>query len=158
MKNIPFATPITIVFLILSVSISMGEGGFDGIDSKRLDISYIDQAFRPFFTALKNGNLDIIRNHIDGEIYENKKVLLEKNKYYGQFLRKFYRDVEFKVVNVIKEDDGIIVMVKMHRIDGEESTISVKLVKGKRSQTDSSDSLHSSNEWRIVKNLSHITD
>ena len=69
----------------------------------------LNESVYPFFKALKEGDVSSIKQLIAGEMYESKKVLLEKNKEYPQFLRNHYEGVEFYVEDTTQSGDFIIV-------------------------------------------------
>ena len=52
---------------------------------------------KPFFEALKNGDVSSLLELISGEMYRNNKVLLEQNEQYPEFLRKYYSGAKFIV-------------------------------------------------------------
>lgn len=73
------------------------------------------------FSALKTGDVDLIKGYLSGDMYERYKVLLEQNEAYPDFLRNFYRDAEFKVDRVIRNADGIFVDIMIDFQDGNQS-------------------------------------
>ena len=64
-----------------------------------------------YFTALKNGDINTIKSYIALDTYKKNKALLEQNEKYPEFLKKYYQGAEFKVENVEKIDDNMIVTV-----------------------------------------------
>jgi hypothetical protein len=83
----------------------------------------------PFLRALKNGDVDLIKHYIAGDIYENKIILLEKNKGYPEFLRNYYRGVEFYIENAVQSGDYIVVNVVIEFSNGEEGNANLYLCK-----------------------------
>lgn len=65
-------------------------------------------ALNPFFQALKAGNMEVIKQYVTGDLYYQKRVLLEENKEYGNFLKKIYRDARFDVLNINQDSSGDI--------------------------------------------------
>jgi hypothetical protein len=53
-----------------------------------------NQVVRPFFRALKEGDVGTIKRLISKKMYEERKTLLEENPEYGAFLRRFYKDAQ----------------------------------------------------------------
>lgn len=66
-----------------------------------------------FFKASKNGDTKTIKQLISGSFYNQRKVLLEQNKEYPNFLREYYRGAELQMGNIIMEEDGTIGVVDM---------------------------------------------
>lgn len=83
----------------------------------------------PFLDALKNGDVDSIKLHIAGDIYENRRVLLEKNKEYPEFLRNYYHGLEFYIENVMESGDYIVVHLEVEFANGEEGQAQLYLCK-----------------------------
>lgn len=79
----------------------------------------INENVLPFFEALKNGDVSSIKQHVAGEMYEKKKVLLEQNTEYPQFLRNYYQGVEFYVDNVTKSGDYLLVYISIEYPNGD---------------------------------------
>jgi hypothetical protein len=83
----------------------------------------------PFLEALKNGDVDLIKHYIGSDIYESKSALLERNEEYSEFLRNFYRGVDFYIGKALESGDYIVVHVTIEFLDGDESK--AKLYLGK---------------------------
>lgn len=72
-----------------------------------------------YFNALKNGDVETIKEYIAGDYYEKYKVLLEENKGYPDFLRNFYKGAEFDVLSTARgNNDDVIVQVQTYFADG----------------------------------------
>jgi len=65
----------------------------------------------PLFEALKEGDVETIRQCISGDMYDRYKTLLEQNKNYPKFLRKFYLGAKFRIERVIAIDGDVNVDV-----------------------------------------------
>lgn len=65
----------------------------------------------PLFEALKEGDVETIRQCISGDMYDRYKILLEQNKNYPEFLRKFYLGATFRIEHVVAIDGDVIVDV-----------------------------------------------
>ena len=89
----------------------------------------INDVVLPFLDALKNGDVDLIKHYIAGEIYENKRVLLENNEEYPEFLRSYYQDVEFYIEKVVESVDYIEVHVVIEFSNGDEINAKLCLIK-----------------------------
>ncbi len=99
-------------FVIFSISIIVMLSGLlhaqEATDSDDLE-SILNASVYPFFMALKEGDVSSIKQLIAGEMYESKKVLLEKNKEYPDFLKNYYQGIEFYVENATQSGNYIIV-------------------------------------------------
>ena len=84
----------------------------------------INDIVLPFLDALRNGDVDSIKLCIAGDIYENKKVLLEKNKGYPEFLRNYYQGVDFYIESAQQSGDFIVVDIVIEFINGDEGNAS----------------------------------
>ncbi len=81
----------------------------------------------PYLKALKNGDVRTLIELSGGEIYDKYKVLLEKNSLYPQFLKDYYRGVEFVVGDLIREGDDLIVDIHLLDPNGNQSTFKIRL-------------------------------
>jgi len=108
------------------------------------------ETMNPYFNALKNGDVGAIKLHLSEGMYERYKVLLEKNKDYPQFLRKYYRNVDFLVEKVERIGNDILVSA-MIKFSNNESLISKFLL---RKEMDDVYPDGISGRWKIVKELS----
>ena len=79
----------------------------------------INETVFPFFEALKNGDVSLIKQYIAGDMYESKKVLLEQNTEYPQFLRNYYNGVEFYVDATHRSGDYVIVYISIEYPNGD---------------------------------------
>jgi hypothetical protein len=69
----------------------------------------------PFFNALKDGNVDIIKQYISTDMYRKNRRLLDQNRDYPEFLRKFYKGASFHAKSMLLEGDKITVDVEIQR-------------------------------------------
>ena len=58
-----------------------------------------DKTVIGYFEACRNGDVETMRMLMAGSFYDNKMVLLTKNKDYPEFLKKYYRDVRIVIVS-----------------------------------------------------------
>ena len=79
--------------------------------------------------ALKDGNIDGIRRHISGIMYDKSKSLLEDNQQYGNFLRNHYQGAEFRTGEMEAVGDEVIVPLIMVLPTGNESVSNLILRK-----------------------------
>ena len=64
-----------------------------------------------FFEASRNGDTETIRRLIAGSFYDQRKVLLEENEQYAEFLRAHYQGTEVRMGNVLMKEDGSVGVV-----------------------------------------------
>ena len=95
---------------------------------KRCEV-VISDIVLPFLDALKNGDLDSIKHYIAGDIYENKRVLLEKNEEYSEFLKNYYHGVEFYIEKAVESGNYIVVHVLIEFSNGDEGNARLYLGK-----------------------------
>ena len=83
-----------------------------------------------FFEALRNGDVNHLKNCMGGELYAQRRVLLEQNEGYPDFLRQLYQGVKFKVDRIDQEKNGdILVNVSIGFEDGRASASRLLLSK-----------------------------
>ena len=105
-------------FLIITISCSLLHAGELPVSDDLYD-DIMSEVVLPFLSALKDGDVDSIKRYIAGDMYESKKVLLEQNKEYPEFLRNYYRGVEFYVENTAENGDYIIVDITIEYPNGD---------------------------------------
>ena len=115
-----------ILLLFVTCYPSQAEVGLT-ISPEYLEPVQADKAFHPLFSAMKNGEVEKIKNYISGEMFERNRVLLEQNREYPDFLRKFYNGVQFKVVEVVRSGDIVVANIMIIFQDGYESEIRLQL-------------------------------
>lgn len=75
-----------------------------------------------YFDALKSGNIEVIKNSVAGEFYQQQKILLEENAQYSNFLKKNYADASFRLENTYQPSaDHAVVNITIYFKDGSES-------------------------------------
>jgi predicted SnoaL-like aldol condensation-catalyzing enzyme len=117
-----------------------------------------DEAFHPLFSAMKNGEVEKIKNYISGEMLQRNRVLLEQNKEYQDFLRKFYDGAQFKVVEVVRNGDIVVANIMIIFKDGYESEIRLQLHRDSSNLASDFISLmnqkgESLGRWRVAKDI-----
>ena len=100
----------------------------------------------PFFNALKAGDVDSIKRYIAGDMYESKKVLLEQNKEYPEFLRNYYRGVEFYKEDIAEDGGYIIVDITIEYPNGDYGSGKLYLWQIK----DIKQGIHVPGSWKII--------
>ncbi len=104
-----------------------------------------DGAILPFFTALKNGDINAIKRYVSSEMYMKYKRLLEDNKEYPKFLRDYYRGAKFRMERTTRIDNHAVVDVMIEFPDGRRSIKKMRVLK-KRSGLQGR---NRSKSWRI---------
>jgi hypothetical protein len=97
------------------------------ISPEYLEPVQTDEAFHPLFSAMKNGEVEKIKNYISDEMLERNRVLLEQNREYPDFLRKFYDGTQFRVVEAVRNGDIVVANIMIIFQDGYESEIRLQL-------------------------------
>ncbi len=69
------------------------------------------RTLRPFFNALKNGNVEVAKRYMTGTMYEEFRVALDVDAGYPDFLREHYKDAVFSVEGGIITDEQVIIDV-----------------------------------------------
>ena len=88
-----------------------------------------DQVITAYFEALKVGDIELIKDLISNNLYNKKRVLLEKNPKYGNFLKKIYQDADIHIVNIAKKDKGTYVNVEINFLNGGQDLVTFLLTK-----------------------------
>lgn len=108
MKNFLFMT-ILLFFLLHAPAI--------GDDEPQLSPEVLDNVenntLRPFFNALKNGNVRQIERYISGQKSQEAQLPQHEDREYQEFLREYYQDAVFFVERAVSSGDQIIVDVKI---------------------------------------------
>ena len=60
---------------------------------------------KTYFQAMQNGDVETMKAHMGGKLYEKRKILLEQNRNYPTFLRNHYDGGQIKVGEV---NDGVV--------------------------------------------------
>ncbi|MFV9644900.1 MAG: hypothetical protein ACNYWU_03665 [Desulfobacterales bacterium] len=109
-----------------------------------------NETLHPYLEALKNGDVNSIKQHISEDMYKRYKVLLEENKDYPEFLRNCYRGVDFWVEKIERIDHDISASVIIKFPENESSRFKFLL----RKKMDNVYPYGISGRWKIVKQLS----
>jgi len=132
-------------FLIIALSCSLLHAGELPVSDDSYD-DLISEIVLPFLGALKDGDVDSIKRYIAGDMYESKKVLLEQNKEYPEFLRNYYQGVEFFVEKASESGDYIIVDIEIEYPNGDYSSARLYL----QQNNDITQNTSETEVWKIV--------
>jgi hypothetical protein len=80
-----------------------------------------------YFQALKEGNVKVVKNLISGNLYNNRRVLLEENPDYGNFLKKIYMGSHIQIMDTVKKNGITYVDVKIEFQDGSNHLVTLLL-------------------------------
>jgi hypothetical protein len=120
-------------------------------DSSELSDSQIaDETLLPYFEALKNGDVDSIKQYLAGKMLQRYRVLLEQNKTYPDYLRNYYNGTEFSIVEVQLVDNDILASVII-AFPGKESVRSGYYLR-KYNDTGSGTGV-TNGTWKIVRQI-----
>jgi hypothetical protein len=82
-----------------------------------------------YFTALKEGDIAGIKNVVSESFYSKRKVLLDQNRGYADFLRKIYSNADINIINVDISDDRAYVRVEQSSDGNNRNETVLELVK-----------------------------
>jgi len=91
-------------------------------------VTRIQGTFATVFQALQSGDVQTLKSHMAGHMYEQYKVLLEENLEYPSFLKNFYRGATFSVTNIVYKGDDALVDVVI-TFSGGNKTVTKMLLK-----------------------------
>lgn len=115
------------VLLIYSQSDASPGLVFD--DVGKLSPCVVRHAFSPMFKALKDGDVNTIKQCLGGDVFEKNRTLLEENANYHEFLRNYYRGADFQIEKVGKDDADIVIGVRVFFPDGQTRAFDLQLQK-----------------------------
>lgn len=84
--------------IILSLAFWPSSLFADGSEAVGVVNAYID--------SCKTGNVEVLKPLIAGPFLERRKLLLEKNREYSDFLKEFYKNIAIEVVAVDDDKDA----------------------------------------------------
>jgi uncharacterized membrane protein YvbJ len=98
---------------VLAVALFMGETALFAAEPASPDECVVQ-----FFEASKNGDTARMKQLMTGSFYQQRKVLLEENTTYPDFLRKHYDGAHLQITNMREEPRGWVVEVRIKYADG----------------------------------------
>lgn len=105
---------------------------------------------RPFFNALKSGNVERIRYYLAGKKHEQSQFLLNDDKEYQAFLREYYRDAIFNVVQATSSD-GLVVVDVTIEFPGRGRKLTQFYVQDQQQNSGSQGATAVERRWRITE-------
>lgn len=85
-----------------------------------------------FVTALKKGDLDIMKEFMSEKMYMRYKILLEENQGYSNFLQNYYKDARFSIGKISVVDDHILADLYVDFSDGSRFVHHLSLLKAEK--------------------------
>jgi len=98
----------TILYIFLAVLTVVT---FGAIEAKAIEPN--DAALR-YFEALQNGNINTIKDSIMGDLYKKRKILLDQNANYPEFLKNIYQGAEFQITKTTPQGNNAVVNVNVN--------------------------------------------
>lgn len=95
-----------------------------------------DNTCIPLFTALKDGDVETIKDCFSSIKGEKHKDLLDESEDYPNFLKDFYRDADFIIKRVVREKEATFVDIIIYFPNGTQSTRRWLLEEEKRKKGD----------------------
>ena len=90
-----------------------------------LDIQ--NNVLQPFFAALKNGDVNTIKDYLSEDSFSSYQLLLKKNKGYADFLRKYYKGAKFRPITAVHLGDTVAVNIEIIFANGTTSNMDLSL-------------------------------
>jgi len=134
--------------LIMILTVTLSNASVQEPSPETFDHDHIlNQVIQPYLESLKRGNITVIRQLISGNIYKRYRVLLEENRSYSNFLKKYYRHADFSVRSIQEENGWVSVEVDIRLPNREPYTI------GLRIENLCEDALRCAPRWKIVDEM-----
>lgn len=131
MKNISLFISLLIFFISCNISHA------EEISENDLFFKNVrDNTCIPLFTALKDGDLETIKDCFSNKMCEKYKDLIDEIEDYSNFLKDFYRDADFLVKRVVREKESTYVDIIICFPNGIQSTRRWLLKEEKRKEGD----------------------
>jgi hypothetical protein len=94
-----------------------------------------------YLSALQQGDVKTIKDSITGDLYKKRKVLLEQNESYPEFLKNIYQEAEFQLLETNINNDNAQINIEISFPD--ETRYFILFLKK-----------DASGEWKIYKEIS----
>lgn len=60
----------------------------------------ISDAVNRYLSALTRGDTSALKTSVGGRLYQSRKILLEDNTEYSEFLKNFYQSSTFRIIDI----------------------------------------------------------
>jgi hypothetical protein len=98
------------------------------ISAEEIEMEGPIEIVEKFLIASQNGEVEVMKTLIAGPYYERRKELLEDNKAYPDFLRKYFEEVFVRIVEVENQEINGSVMVVLENEVNNGHIINTKLI------------------------------
>jgi len=118
------------LFFALAFWLVSGSGSLFAVDQPLERAAYdtlTNQVIRPFFLALKEGDIETIKRLISKKMYEERKTLLEDNPEYGAFLRRCYKGAEIVPGKAVQSGRGVRFEVSLEYPEGRRDVVPLRI-------------------------------
>lgn len=112
-----------------------------GFDPIAAEAATPEETVIAYFIALQEGDIKEIKNLLAHDYYQKKSVLLENNKNYSEFLKKYHMSTEFRVLNFVQNGTHASVEVEQGFQDGTRKIVKLILQKDE------------SGDWKIAEEI-----
>lgn len=143
MKKIVICFSVLLICLYFSPSFAQSPD----LPQKSIE-KIVDNIVRPYFVALKNGDIQTLKKLMTKNMYNQRKVLFEQNKDYPDFLRKIYRDANFIIKSASEDGNEILVNAVIKYTDGRQNPLKLYLT----SEDNGSGNQTSYGGWKVSNN------
>ena len=110
----------TVVFGLLLLP--LGSAGLAAESLRNCDIGAYerlrDESIYPLFEALQSGDIAVMRSHLSDEMVAEYERLFSSNPEYGAYLRSYYENSSFELIDVVQQDGGYTAIVRIYWSDG----------------------------------------
>ena len=90
-----------------------------------------EETLVPLFEALRAGDLSEIQRHMSPNRAAEYAVLFEQNAGYGQFLRDYYADSSFEIIDVQGKGRDFTALVMIYWSDGRTAEVELQFDRAK---------------------------
>jgi hypothetical protein len=113
--------------LVLLAGAGFSQAGDLRLENPLLYENFRDSVFAPLFAAMQAGDLATIKKYLPADAYEPYRVLFERNKEYGQFLRNYYAGATFELGPVVTAGNDYVADVYISWPSGRTSTVKLRV-------------------------------
>lgn len=136
-------------FLLLMICVAVGCLTFSSVvmsqDSGVAD-KIQEEIILPYFKALKNGNVNQVKQYLTENLYNQNRRLLEQNSEYPDFLRSYYEDSELSVIKTVETMGLVEFEVLVEFPDGSQNTSTLTV-----ERDDEANTLTGKSRWQISR-------
>jgi len=116
---------LTLPIVLAVSSLTFAEGLRTSDPSRFSQLEY--DLFNPFFAALSDGDVTVLKNLLSDAQYNQHKTLLNENAEYSTFLRSHYEGATFELLEITDNGQELQGQAKVYWPDGRVSEFSIFL-------------------------------